>query len=114
MGEVPLYVDAGIEEQTLSVCFFWLVLFWYFHLSPQRALPTKTKVESGTSQSKSGTSVNLSNGGNWKRFDFTVSRLLAYRAFVRTAFCSFLLVLFRYLRMRELSNKKEQKATGFC
>ena len=29
--------------------------------SPQRALPTETKVESGTSQSKSGTSVNLSN-----------------------------------------------------
>jgi len=28
-----------------------------------RALPTKTKVESGTSQSKSGTSVNLSNSG---------------------------------------------------
>jgi hypothetical protein len=28
------------------------------------ALPTETKVESGTSQSKSGTSVNLSNGGN--------------------------------------------------
>ena len=26
-----------------------------------RALPTETKVESGTSQSKSGTSVNLSN-----------------------------------------------------
>ena len=29
----------------------------------QRALPTETKVESGTSQSKSGTSVNLSNSG---------------------------------------------------
>ena len=28
-----------------------------------RALPTETKVESGTSQSKSGTSVNLSNSG---------------------------------------------------
>ena len=28
-----------------------------------RALPTETKVESGTSQSKSGTSVNLSNNG---------------------------------------------------
>ena len=29
-----------------------------------RALPTETKVESGTSQSKSGTSVDLSNVGN--------------------------------------------------
>ena len=28
-----------------------------------RALPTETKVESGTSQRKRGTSVNLSNGG---------------------------------------------------
>ena len=28
---------------------------------PFRALPTETKVESGASQSKSGTSVNLSN-----------------------------------------------------
>ena len=28
-----------------------------------RALPTETKVEGGTSQSKSGTSLNLSNGG---------------------------------------------------
>ena len=32
--------------------------------SPEIALPTGTKVESGTSQSKSGTSVNLSNSGN--------------------------------------------------
>jgi len=31
--------------------------------SPQRALPTETKVESGTSQSKSGTSLNFSNSG---------------------------------------------------
>ena len=30
---------------------------------PQRALPTETKVESGTSQSKSETSVNFSNSG---------------------------------------------------
>ena len=29
--------------------------------SPKRALPTETKVESGTSQSKGGISVNLSN-----------------------------------------------------
>ena len=29
-----------------------------------RALPTETKVESGTSKSKSGTSVDLSNGKN--------------------------------------------------
>ena len=36
--------------------------------SPQRALPTGTKVESGTSQSKSGTSVNLGNGGALGRF----------------------------------------------
>ena len=32
--------------------------------SPPRALPTETKVESGTSQSKSGTSVNLRNSGD--------------------------------------------------
>ena len=31
-----------------------------------RALPTETKVESGTSQSKNGTSVNLSNSGKRK------------------------------------------------
>ena len=31
--------------------------------SPPRALPTETKVESGTSQSKSRTSVNLSESG---------------------------------------------------
>ena len=31
--------------------------------APARALPTETQVESGTSQSKSGTSVNLSNSG---------------------------------------------------
>ena len=31
--------------------------------SPLRARPTETKVESGTSQSKSGTSVNLSDSG---------------------------------------------------
>jgi len=29
------------------------------------SVPTETKVESGTSQSKSGTSVNLSNSGNF-------------------------------------------------
>ena len=29
----------------------------------ERALPIETKVESGTSQSKSGTSLNLSNSG---------------------------------------------------
>jgi len=34
-----------------------------FPLLLERALPTETNVESGTSQSKSGTSVNLSNSG---------------------------------------------------
>ena len=34
-----------------------------------RCLPTETKVESGTSQSKSGTSVNLSNSGNRRIID---------------------------------------------
>ena len=33
------------------------------HIPFARALPTETNVESGTSQSKSGTSVNLSNSG---------------------------------------------------
>jgi len=32
--------------------------------SPERALPTETNVESGTSQSKSGTSVNFSSSGD--------------------------------------------------
>jgi hypothetical protein len=32
-----------------------------------RALPAETKVGSGTSRSKSGTSFNLSDGGNWRR-----------------------------------------------
>ena len=36
-----------------------------------RALPAETKVESGTSQSKSGTSVNLSNSGNRLSFPGT-------------------------------------------
>ena len=36
--------------------------------SPPRAMPTETKVESGTSQSKSGTSVNLSN--KWKTLNY--------------------------------------------
>ena len=35
-----------------------------FIVDKQRALPTVTKVESGTSQSKSGTSVNLSHSGD--------------------------------------------------
>ena len=34
-----------------------------FPLRPQRVLPTETKVDSGMSQSKSGTSVNLRNSG---------------------------------------------------
>ena len=33
-------------------------------MQPSRALSTETKVESGTSQSKSETSVNLSNSGD--------------------------------------------------
>ena len=38
-----------------------------------RALPTETKVESGTSQSQSGTSVNLSNSGESKGLYVTLS-----------------------------------------
>ena len=37
---------------------------FYFSGCTMVALPTETKVESGTSQSKSGTSVNLSSSGN--------------------------------------------------
>ena len=48
MREVPLYVPIPFASRLRS---------------PPRALPTETKVESGTSQSKSGTSVNLSNSG---------------------------------------------------
>ena len=40
--------------------------------SGSRALPTETKVESGTSQSKSGTSVNLSNRGDLKVMVYSV------------------------------------------
>ena len=37
------------------------------HTGPSRgrALPTEAKIESGTFQSKSGTSVKLSNSGEW-------------------------------------------------
>ena len=42
-----------------------------FLLLQARALPTETKVESGTSQIKSGTSVNLCNSGE---FDTTCER----------------------------------------
>jgi len=41
-----------------------------------RALPTETNVESGTSQSKSGTSVNLSNSGELAVTVLCVPRLL--------------------------------------
>ena len=37
--------------------------------SPPRAQPTETKVESGTSHSKSGTSANFSNSGDLGLFD---------------------------------------------
>ena len=50
-----------------------------FVLIPFRALPTETKVESGTSQSKSGTSVNLSNSGNPSDSGRATSRLIVPR-----------------------------------
>ena len=40
----------------------------HHNLCSERALPTETKVESVTSQSKSGTSVNLSNSGIYCKF----------------------------------------------
>jgi len=45
-----------------------------------RTLPTETKVESGTSQSKSGTSVNLSNSGDLapRRSHTLTSRLMVF------------------------------------
>ena len=48
---------------------------------PFRALPTETKVESGTSQSKSGTSDNLSNSGN--RADVIYCRFVPRRVHIR-------------------------------
>ena len=39
-------------------------MYIYLCLNPERAMATETDVESGTSQSKSGTSVNWSNSGN--------------------------------------------------
>ena len=54
-----------------------------FHLLLDcRAQPTKTKVESGTSQSKSGTSVKLSNPVKDDRSDFTRSRLVNFHRVV--------------------------------
>ena len=50
-GRTPAGMDA-----LHSLCFSTAV--------QDRAWPTETKVECGTSQSKSGTCVNLSNGGN--------------------------------------------------
>ena len=47
--------DTQVYEPYIRVVRFPLLL--------ARALPTETQVESGTSQSKSGTSVNLSNSG---------------------------------------------------
>ena len=40
--------------------------FWGYGSRTSRALPTETKVESGTSQSKSGISINFSNSENPK------------------------------------------------
>jgi len=61
MSEVPLYssgsmvlVPAGRMREMTGF--------------PLRALLTETNVESGTSQSKSGTSVNLCNSGNVRLF----------------------------------------------
>ena len=63
--------DLVVHSQDVSVC-WWVETgtgrelkypFGSFR-SPQRALPTWTKVECGTSQSRSGTSLNLSNSGN--------------------------------------------------
>ena len=47
--------------------------------SPQRALPTETKVESGTSQSKIGTSVKLSSeSGTYLNLSGTSVNLSGY------------------------------------
>ena len=46
-----------------------------------RVLPTETKFEIGTSQSKSGTSVNLSNSGDLAREGgFDIARDLVHQA----------------------------------
>ena len=50
----------------LSLSLFSGVIYLRLRI-PQRALPTETKVESGTFQSKAGTSVNLSNSGQRSR-----------------------------------------------
>jgi len=71
IGEVPLYTSleagatsphSGLQRYFLnSLCFSTTVCPFGSLRRPQRVLPTETKVESGTSQSKSGTSVNSSN-----------------------------------------------------
>ena len=66
MSEVPVYSNLACRAQGLEG---WLPLFRRpagenCPFGPQRALPTETNDESGTSQSKSGTSVDLSNSGN--------------------------------------------------
>ena len=60
----PKIVGRGIDPT--RAC--WQDLSAFGSLcSPPRALPTETKVESGTSQIKSGKSVNLSKSGMQER-----------------------------------------------
>ena len=62
MSEVPRYAHPRSEVFRGSGRIY-AKLFEHSLCSPQTALPTETKVESGTSQSKSGTSVDLDNSG---------------------------------------------------
>jgi len=56
----PPALDTANADVSTPLLGFHVWLFWVV-----RALPTETNVESGTSQSKRGTSVDLSNSGIW-------------------------------------------------
>jgi len=56
LHRVHLRGGLGVKHNSKINPFGWL-------RSPQRVLPTETKVESGRSHSKSGTYVNLRNSG---------------------------------------------------
>ena len=68
----PTVVFAGVGTQLI----YYLKCVSSLCLSTQRALPTETKVESGTSQSKGETSVNLKYSETFTRWGCQVPVVL--------------------------------------